>query len=55
MLPDDPALPLGTSESAMGAGLMSVIERGGTVIAIGLTEVEGALVVIGTRPAPPAP
>lgn len=55
MLPDDPALPLGTSESGLGVGLISVLARDGAVIAVGATGADGALLFFGTPAGSPAP
>jgi hypothetical protein len=48
MLPDYPALPLGTSEETIGAGMYSAVSREGLVIAVGETVADGVTVYIGT-------
>jgi hypothetical protein len=55
VLPDDPVLPLGTSEGTMGTGMYSVVARDGEVIAIGGTQADGGLVFAGTLARSPAP
>jgi hypothetical protein len=55
MLPDDPVLPLGTSEGTIGAGLYSVVARDDSVIAVGGTEADGVFVYIGTLGFAPRP